>query len=67
MMYASTALLALAATGAIAVPLVERQTSSTVGPNTAAKAAGKLYFGTAVDNNDLSSSAYTTEEKNTNE
>jgi len=66
-MFAKTAILTLAASGALAVPLVERQTASTVGPNTVAKAAGKLYFGTAVDNGDLGSSAYLQEEKNTNE
>ncbi|MCJ1306974.1 hypothetical protein MMC25_000618 [Agyrium rufum] len=33
--------------------------------NTAAKAAGKLYFGTAVDNGDLSDATYVTTEANT--
>ena len=37
------------------------QLASAAGLNTAAQAAGLKYFGTAVDNNDLSNSAYVSE------
>ncbi|KAK3674411.1 hypothetical protein LTR78_005880 [Recurvomyces mirabilis] len=65
-MHAITAILALAAGSVIAAPVdtvAERATATEL--NTAAKAAGKVYFGTAVDNGDLGNSQYTSEEKNT--
>lgn len=51
----NVALLSLAAGSAVAAPFFKR---AEAGLNTNAIAAGKLYFGTAVDNNDLSDATY---------
>lgn len=53
------ALLSLAAGSAVAAPFRLHQRAA-AGLNSAAVGAGKLYFGTAVDNNDLSDSEYKT-------
>lgn len=57
MLYGTTALLALA----LALPGAEAQL------NKLAKAAGKLYFGSATDNGELSDTAYVNILKNTDE
>jgi len=62
----NAALFSLAAAGsALAAPYNVFQERATSGLDTAAIAAGKLYFGTATDNPELTNAAYMTETNNT--
>jgi GH35 family endo-1,4-beta-xylanase len=63
----SFALCALAAGGAVAAPFAALDKRAPAGLNAAAIAAGKLYFGTAVDNGDLNDQTYKSILANTND
>jgi hypothetical protein len=63
----STGLYALLAGAAAAAPHARLDARAAAGLNAAAKAAGKLYFGTAVDNGDLNDNTYKSILANTND